>query len=244
MEYEEIGAELTKFKDFRPTQFDQKGLGSEGQEDWRVLPCSITRDTGPLSESNFEAAKKMLDEKEIEYEVHRFGHWGPGWFEVIVVKPTPEGLELAGQIASSLGDYPILDEMDHSERELEAVYQNWTGWQEREFLDAIEKEVHERTFKLIEDEGLELLYEHVNQLSRGYNYEGDDPYLDTRVEDFDRQAIAKLVRAIRKQVRCSGCKCVIDPKQCWCGLSAERHNPLDGHDVLPMGCQCGRATSC
>lgn len=41
---------------------------------------------------------------------------------------------------------------------------------------------------------------------------------------------------------CSCCGNPIDPDCCWCGSDhGPRHNfPGDGHDFIPMGCDCGR----
>jgi len=133
----EAGEDLQKFKDYQPTQFDIKGLGAEGQEDWRVLPAIITRDSEVQSRSNFEVAQKLLDDAGVEYEVHRFSHWGPGWFEIIVVEPTEEGLTAAGKIACSLESYCILDEDDYSEKEQADANEFWDSWgrsEAREYL--------------------------------------------------------------------------------------------------------------
>lgn len=119
MNAEEHGAELQRFADYQPTQFDAKGLGSDEQEDWRVLPTMQTRDSEALDRSNFAVAQRILEDAGVDYQVHRFGHWGPGWFEILVVEPTPTGLKVAGEIACALADYPVLDEMHLSELECE-----------------------------------------------------------------------------------------------------------------------------
>lgn len=193
--------ELERFADFQPTAFDVKGLGSESQEDWLVLPVSQTWDSGLLKKSNFDAAEDSLrrvqrrvdsarskvlyklNRRNVEtpflgvpvdrfaeemcgetgpvllsrtikcvdrllvmcglppvegetiagfaerleaaletsdFETHRFGHWGPGWFEVIVVRPESACHREAQAIAAALSDYPVLDESDYSRREYES----------------------------------------------------------------------------------------------------------------------------
>lgn len=126
--------ECTRFKDFRPTQFDSKAIdiassdsGLDNKGEWFVLPCSRTRDSGILSESNFEGCLKELEEKEIRHEVHRFGHWGPGWYEIIIVQHSPSGTQFVGEVMCALADYPILYEDDYFERELELEYECWTN---------------------------------------------------------------------------------------------------------------------
>lgn len=194
---EDHGSDLPRFADWRPTPHDARGLGSEGQEDWRVLPVIITRDSGPLDASNFETAQRMLDDAGAEYEVHRFGHWGPGWFEIIVVSPNDAGLRAAGEIACALADYPILDDEDHSSREMEAVEEAWNGWQEREWLDAVGRIVSERALDIIEADGAGLC-RLAWDLSSGFAYEGDQPYLDADPRCLTRDHCAALLRAIRK----------------------------------------------
>lgn len=110
---------METFGKFRPTQFDAAGLGTNPEnENWLVLPVSRTRDSGALAESNFDAALKMLGGESDNVEVHNFGHWGPGWFEIIAINPDcPEILKIAESIESSLENYPVLDESDFSSRE-------------------------------------------------------------------------------------------------------------------------------
>lgn len=187
--------ELQRFADFQPTAFDCKGLGSDGQEDWLVLPISQTRDSGLLEQSNFDAAEDSLrrvqkrcdkarrrilhklNRRNVEtpvlgvsvldfaldmcsgisstnclnrllatvglpsikgetiagfaerleslslcsdFETHRFGHWGPGWVEIIVVRPGSACHREAQAIAAAVSDYPVLDESDYSRREYES----------------------------------------------------------------------------------------------------------------------------
>jgi len=58
-------------------------------------------------------------------EVHRFGHWACGWFEIILVRPDTNAAKTAEEIEAALADYPILDECDHSEREMGAANETW-----------------------------------------------------------------------------------------------------------------------
>lgn len=114
------------YRDFRPTTFDSAGaFGLPG--DHYVPDVLQTRDSGPLEISNFISFGKALDEANIEYEVHRFGHWGPGWYEIYLVTPTPEALELIEKMEGKLEDYPILDEEDFSSRELEDARETWAN---------------------------------------------------------------------------------------------------------------------
>lgn len=120
MSPEEHALALPRYKDWAPTQFDTKGLGMPDRQDWLVCPVMHTRDSGPLDESNFHSTLKSLGGESDAVEVHRFGHWGPGWFEVILVSPDGPIKDL-GEIVCSLADYPVLDEHDFSVREQEAA---------------------------------------------------------------------------------------------------------------------------
>lgn len=198
MEASEFGSDLQKFKDFQPTQFDMKGMGSEGQEDWVVLPTTITRDSDVLSESNFETAKKLLDYAGVDYEVHRFGHWGPGWFEIIVVEPTEKGLTQAGEIACALENYPVLDSQDFGEREHEAQDENWENWGRDDALRHLTK-----LFGL-EPDTHDFLDEHEDILDSLYHegtitfYGEADLYLGG-LDNMSRNTLAGLIRKARRE---------------------------------------------
>jgi len=124
--YTDIAHDLQRYSEFRPTPCDQAGLGLDDRQSWLVAPVSQTRDSGPLDQSNFSAALAMLGGEGDTVEVHRFGHWGPGWFEIVIVDPSDaDRVEILGQIAAALADYPILDEMDYSEREEDEATESW-----------------------------------------------------------------------------------------------------------------------
>ena len=116
---------MQTYAEFQPTGFDPAGAFLPDRQDWLVVPASRTRDSGPLDESNFEVILSDLGGESETVEVHRFGHWGPGWFELILAHPSlaekVEGWERA------LEDYPVADEMDYGEREYEACMENWAG---------------------------------------------------------------------------------------------------------------------
>lgn len=54
--------ELPRFADYQPTHFDAKGLGSDGQEDWLVLPlCHKPKIATLLDNSNWEMAVESIE---------------------------------------------------------------------------------------------------------------------------------------------------------------------------------------
>jgi hypothetical protein len=94
------------------------------------------RDSEILQESNFDAALEMLGgEVEGIVEVHRFGHWACGWFEVILVNPSDlKAIQTLMDIHKALEHYPVLDDSDYYERESE--YQSEYAEQAQDALAA------------------------------------------------------------------------------------------------------------
>lgn len=119
--------DMQRYSEFQPTAFDNKGYMLDDQQDWYVVPVSRTRDSDVLEESNFEAATKILGgERQNIMEIHRFGHWGPGWFEIMIVNPRAgKTMRKAMSIESALANYPVLDEDDYSQREWEEMTEIW-----------------------------------------------------------------------------------------------------------------------
>ena len=121
------------YSDFAPTGFDLAGLGLPDRQDWTVGPVSITRDSGPLDLSNWHAFLESLPGPEGgAWEVHRFGHWGPGWYEIVLLRPGSAAVGVAEETARALEDSPVLDESDLGERELEEASESWDAWALRE----------------------------------------------------------------------------------------------------------------
>lgn len=162
---------MQTYGEFRPTSLDPAGLGLDDQQHWLVLPTSRTRDSDELAESNFATALEILGGEGEDVEVHRFGHWGPGWFEIIIVRPDTDAAAEAASIECALADYPVLDDEDYSRREWEAhsravaSYCSWVAGQEwldlRDSFDAgqicerLQWHAHDRTPE--DDEILEAL---------------------------------------------------------------------------------------
>lgn len=118
---------MQRYSEFRPTAFDPCGLGLEDQQDWWVAPVGRTRDSGPLEESNFETVLADIGGEGDDVEVHRFGHWGPGWFEVILVRPGTPAADACEEWERRLEEYPVADEEDFSQREFEIACDAWEG---------------------------------------------------------------------------------------------------------------------
>jgi hypothetical protein len=135
MPSEHIGeAILRPYSEFRPTGFDCKGFDCKGlgcgeQQDWLVAPTSQTRDSGCLDRANFDATVDALEvTAPDDYEVHRFGHWGPGWFEIILVRPGSEAQLVAEEIACALSYYPVVDDERLSRYETSEEIEAWDSY--------------------------------------------------------------------------------------------------------------------
>ena len=98
-----------------------------------------SRDSGCLEQSNFAAMVSALGGESEIVTVVRESHWAVGWVEWIAIKAdgTPESdkaLQIADELMERFSDYPVLNEDDFSEREMEAANQTWKecySWQER-----------------------------------------------------------------------------------------------------------------
>lgn len=124
---------MQTYAQYAPTTFDCRGRALPDRQDWLVLPVIQTRDSGPTEQSNFAAALAILGGESDTVEVHRFGHWGPGWFEIILIHPSRSADGEA--IEARLENYPLLDEDDASQREWDDYVETWTScsvW--RDFL--------------------------------------------------------------------------------------------------------------
>ena len=120
---------METYKSFRPTQFDSAGLALPDQQDWLVAPVSQTRDSEALSRANFQATLEALGGESDTVQVHRFGHWGPGWFEIIIIDPTDSArVKIAEGIESGLADYPVVDDELFSRLEDEDCAATWENW--------------------------------------------------------------------------------------------------------------------
>jgi len=177
---------MQRYSEFSPTHFDTRGLGLEERQEWLVCPVSRTRDSGPLDESNFRSTLKALGGESNDVEVHRFGHWGPGWLEVILVRPGSDAQKEAEEIEAALSDYPIVDESDHSELEFEAYLEAWDFFGASDFASALAKAYphHSKDFySAIPNHVMMLVWETLNPSGEYYVPESDGVYFpfDSRI---------------------------------------------------------------
>ena len=135
---------MQRYKDFSPTPADHKGAFLTGhysdndRQEWLVVPVTQTRDSLAFDQSNFASALALLGGESDTLEVHRFGHWGPGWFEIILVHPSRESEVKA--IEDRLENYPILDEEDLSQRESDATDEYWQNMGMNERIERLSEQ--------------------------------------------------------------------------------------------------------
>lgn len=176
---------MKPYRNFRPTQFDHNI--DVDRADWLVCPCSHHRDSGALDECNWEAQIKALaqadgDESETDnWEIHRFGHWGHGWFEIAIVRPGTAAFEAADDIETSLLDYPVLDDKALSQREHDEAMSSWNSWGAKDFRKELAHQfgLKENTVYRLDDIDESTLWEFHNEHSpAGYETHNDGPHFD------------------------------------------------------------------
>jgi len=135
---------MIPYSEFRPTGFDNH-IEVEDQEDWLVAPVSRNRDNedDPTVWSNWKVVTdelEKLDPEEEYYQIHSFNHWGPGWFEIILVNPESQDIvDFLEEVENALSDYPLLNESLCSEKEWENVQNDWQWNGCSEFNRSIER---------------------------------------------------------------------------------------------------------
>jgi hypothetical protein len=194
---------VQRYKDWAPSGFDPKGLALPDRQEWLVAPVVQNRDSGPRAQSNFSVVLEDLGGESETVEVHQFGHWGPGWFEIILCAPEHEE-KLEGWEAA-LASYPVASDSDLSEREYAAAQEAWIAYGCDAFVAALVAafELSEPTADFLSGAEHEdpLWRLHMDHAPYGYSSdEGtsfDFRYLETRDEP-SRDMLAKAIRAMRK----------------------------------------------
>jgi len=101
-------------------------------DNWAIF-YTHHRDSGLLDQSNSAVFQKHLepftdaDDPDVVAEHHH--HWACGWIEGHSIRVFRDGqitdaFRKYHELAEAMSDYPILDEDDYSERELEATIEN------------------------------------------------------------------------------------------------------------------------
>lgn len=203
MSYRDIVNDLPEYRIWAPTAFDCAGLGLRARQGWRVV-ITRTRDSGCVARSNFEAMSALLSDISPEgkgWEVHRMGHWGPGWVEVLLVNPNQKNLcEEVGHALARLEDHPVLDGDVLAELETEVISENWRWYRERFRADlAAYLQLQPSTSEWLSEKGVDLwpLYErHADDTI--VTDEDDVLFDDDAAAHVTRAELAALIRAARR----------------------------------------------
>jgi len=109
--------------------------GGEDYSDYYVVAVR-TRDSNAVEESNFESALKKLGGEKDGVMVARANHWAVGWVEYLLVhKGAAEKVAIAQDIEAKLAEYPILDEDDMSQREIQIADQAYEDYIKDEAIE-------------------------------------------------------------------------------------------------------------
>lgn len=131
---------MKTYREFQPTGMDPKGLGLDDKQDWLVAPNGTNRDADLRTRANWEAQEKLLAEVDPEgkdHSVYRFGHWGNGWFEIILVRPETKAAEVAEECDCS--DYPVLMDDVYNRLEQEEKQAEWKRARLKERIELCNK---------------------------------------------------------------------------------------------------------
>lgn len=156
--------------------------------DWYVSGRSQTRDSGDIARSNFRSAVRLLTAAGATFETVRFGHWGPGWIEHILVHP--DSAQHAQEIEP--GDEIVLDSDDLSEVQADDEYRAWRSYAQVAFLRAVVKEHNcERVCDLLTDDDLWALYRS-SDVDIEHSEEGPNMRTDEAARRVKRDDVARL----------------------------------------------------
>ena len=181
---------MLKYKDFRPTSYDSH-ISLDDREEWYVV-LSMTRDSDTLTRSNYAMALAIVGGEGENVEVHSFGHWACGWFEIILASPELETQVL--DIESRLENYPVLDDEHHSSLESDEFHDSWEFWGSSDFKRAIVAafELSEVTEYFMDDLSHEKMMELFRSLDLNWQYESEGSGVTINIEG----AVDKLSRSV------------------------------------------------
>ena len=106
--------------------------------DWLVC-ATLNRDSDCLSRSNYRSFIKILGGKGTEgnkgsceinenLRIEESTHWACGWLQYLIINPAAvELIAVAEETLSRIDDYPVLDESDFSELEMDEANEVWSN---------------------------------------------------------------------------------------------------------------------
>lgn len=117
---------MQTYSKFRPSGFDCAGLGCDDQQDWLVAPVAVNRDSDCLQRSNWAVVTEDIQKAgDDDCQIHRFGHWANGWFEIMLVRPESEAAKVAELWENALSEYPVASDDHFSDLETNEAAAYW-----------------------------------------------------------------------------------------------------------------------
>ena len=101
----------------------------EDPENWAII-YTHHRDSGLLDQSNAAVIEEALEPyQDTDVIAEHHGHWACGWIDGFAIRVFKDGkitqaFKVYHELAEALAQYPVLDEEDYSQRELEATLEN------------------------------------------------------------------------------------------------------------------------
>jgi hypothetical protein len=192
-------------REWKPTQFDSTTTLPDGttRRDWFVAPCGLNRDSNALEETNWETQLAALidadrasvghrsDPAVEDFEVHHYGHWACGWFEIVLVRPGSKCAEVAAELENRLQGYPALNESLWTEREHQRAYVSWCS---QDVRDLLRDSVSARTYDALPYITPRTAYDVLDALRD--NVEITNEHFSVYGES--RDDIARVLRIVRK----------------------------------------------
>ena len=132
-----------------PTGFDSarnfSGDSDHLHDHYFVAPVSTSRDADILTRSNWDVVTDEILKvaRHNDTEIHRFGHWGCGWYEQLLIhKSDTEALKVAEEWCCTLADYPVASDVHYSELQREEAAEYWERMDIKERLKVLENTVN------------------------------------------------------------------------------------------------------
>lgn len=190
---------MQTYSTFSPTGFDSKGSFLPEQGDWLVAPCKRNRDSQSLDLSNWDKQIERLGGEHAQrVQIHRFGHWACGWFEIVLINPRSKKAKIGREIEKELENYPVLDENDFSTREWNNYLAAFKDDYQSQFISEIENFAEENDIEMesgfLETISIERFQEFFESLIPSGEYFIEEyPQFDYAVKNFTVENIKKFL---------------------------------------------------
>jgi hypothetical protein len=168
--------------------------------DWLVA-ATVHRESDCLQRSNWRVMLAKLGGESESVQIERASCSLVGWIDRLLVDPADHArVKLVTEATEDLEVYPVLDEDDFSTLEYEEYYEFFR----RDAASTIARELRreefsERVCDAVESADADCLIEWFESLIPSGEYQLDGyPQFDLALRNVDRDAVARLLRAMRR----------------------------------------------